>query len=157
MISSDVWVLLIMVACGGGISLFFDILRALRMELRPNAVIVAISDVLFCALAALAAAACVWNFNGGAVRYYQAAGLILGGILYFMLLSRWILKFFRFIIRNILRFVRFIFKLLLTPRRFLYKILVVPIFGYAGKLFKRSHSSHGKQLQRKGDKLCKKT
>lgn len=123
----EVWIFFISVLCGGGIMLVFDLFRAVRMAIKAGNAVTAVSDVLFCAVAMFCAVACVWNINSGIFRFYELIGLILGGIFYFLLLSKWILKLFLFIIENILKFVRLIFKILLTPPLFLYKILVVPI------------------------------
>ncbi|MCD8180390.1 MAG: spore cortex biosynthesis protein YabQ, partial [Firmicutes bacterium] len=121
----EVLVFLAMTVCGGGISLMFDFFRAFRRAAKPCALIVALSDILFCAAALFAVTACVWNLNSGIFRFYEPVGLILGGVFYFLLLSKWIFKLFLFIFKNILKFGGFILKILLTAWTFLYKILVV--------------------------------
>lgn len=123
----EVFVFLAMTACGAAISVVFDFIRAVRMCFKPNSVAVAVSDVAFWVFATFCAAACAWNLNSGIFRFYEPLGLILGAVLYFLLLSRWILRVFLFIIENIFKFVRFILKILLTPTLFLYRILVVPV------------------------------
>lgn len=152
--NKDVCVFLIMVLCGGGISCIFDLFRAFRIEVKPPAAIVYISDVLFCALSFFAMVACVWNFNSGEVRFFEITGLALGAVFYFLLLSKWILKFFLFIIKNILKFIRFILKILLTPSRFLYKILIVPICKHVGNMRQRG-KTHVKRIQRKAFNIHK--
>ena len=145
--SREVFVFLIMVACGGGISVLFDLFRAFRIEIKPPAWAVAVSDVLFCAVSMFFIVACVWNFNSGIFRFYEIIGLILGGVFYFSLLSKWILKLFLFIIKNILKFVKLILKILLTPPLFLYKILVVPIQRCIKKLRRRGHGTYAERIQ----------
>ena len=144
----DIFVFFAMVACGGCISLLFDFFRAFRIVLKPHAAVQAVSDVLFCAISTFLVMACVWNLNGGLYRAYEAVGLILGGIFYFLLLGKWILKFFVAVTQNILKFVRFILKILLTPSRFLYKILIVPIRGSIKNMIRRSRDAYAKRIQR---------
>lgn len=156
MISRDVWVFLIMVLFGGAAALFFDILRAFRMTVRPNTAVVAATDILFVAAFFIVSAACVWNFNNGEFRFYEIAGIMLGGIFYFMLLSRWILKLFIAIDEIILRFARFILKILLTPPRFLYKILVVPTHRYAKRIRQRSQKAYAERIQKNRNRICNK-
>lgn len=123
----DVFLFLVMVLCGGGISLLLDFFRACRAAVKSNNAIVAVSDILFCALSLFIVFACVWNFGSGKFRFYEIVGLVLGGIFYFLLLSKWIFAVFLWIIKNILKIVGDILKILLTPPLFLYKILIVPI------------------------------
>lgn len=128
--NGDVVVFLAMVICGVLILLLLDIFRAFRIVLRPGMIVVAVSDILFCFASLFLVLAAVWNLNSGEFRIYEPVGLILGGIFYFLLLSRWILAFFLLIIKNILKFIQYIFKILLTPSLFLYKILIVPIITF---------------------------
>lgn len=143
----EVCVFLAMVVCGGGISVLFDLFRAFRIETKMAVWAVALSDGLFCAVSMFFIAACVWNFNNGAFRFYEIVGLILGGVFYFSLLSKWILKLFLFIIKNILKFVKIILKILLTPPLFLYKILVVPIQKCIKNIRRRSHGTYAERIQ----------
>lgn len=123
--NKEVFAFLAMVVCGGGISALFDLFRAARAVLKPNTAVTAVSDALFVVAAGFALTACAWNLNSAGFRFYELAGLALGGIFYFLLLSKWIFGVFLFIFENILKFVGFILKILLTPTLFLYKILFV--------------------------------
>lgn len=157
MISGDTLLFLIMILCGALISLFFDLLRAFRITVKPNTVIVAVSDAIFIFVSIFAAAALVWNFGSGKFRFYELTGLFLGSIFYFLLLGRWVLKFLIIIDENILKFARFILKILLTPPRFLYKILIVPTHKYAKSIRRRSQLAHDKRIQKPDSKFYKKT
>lgn len=157
MIGSDTLLFLMMILCGALVSLFFDILRAFRITVKPNTVIVAVTDAVFVIISVFAAAALVWNIGGGRFRLYELTGLFLGGIFYFLLVSKWILKFFIIIDKNILKFSRFIFKILLTPPRFLYKILVVPTHKYAKSIRRRSQIAHDKRIQKSDSKFRNKS
>lgn len=133
-------VFFVMVCCGAAVAVFFDFLRAVRIFFKPNAIVVGITDTVFWVLSAFAAAACVWNFYDGKLRFFEPVGLGLGVVLYFSLLSKWILRFFLFLIENIFKIVRVIFKILLTPALFLYKILVVPIKGITVSVYRKTAS-----------------
>lgn len=147
MMNGDVAVFLAMVLCGALILLLLDFFRAFRIALKPGTVIVAVSDVLFCFLSLFIALAVVWNLNSGRFRIYEIAGLILGGIFYFFLLSKWILAAFLWIIENILKFVRYILKILLTPPLFLYKILIVPMIDCIKNKVRKGRGTHDKRIQ----------
>lgn len=142
---------LVMTACGAGIAFLFDIFRAFRITVKPSVVIVAVSDVLFCALAMFSMFACVWNGNSGIFRFYEPVGVILGAALYFSILSKWILTALVFIFENILKFTRFIFKILLTPLSFLYKILVVPIRDSIRNKIRKDRGTCDERIQEQSD------
>lgn len=133
-------VFFVMVCCGAAAAVFFDFLRAVRIFFKPNGIVVGITDTVFWTLSAFAATACVWNFYDGKLRFFEPVGLGLGAVLYFLLLSKWILRFFLFLIENIFKIVRVIFKILLTPALFLYKILVVPIKGITVSVYRKTTS-----------------
>ena len=145
--SREVFVFLAMVLCGALISLLLDLFRAFRITLKPGMVIVALSDILFCASSLFVVLAAVWNLNNGEFRGFEAVGLILGGVFYFSLLSKWVLTVFLWIIKNILKFTKYIFKILLTPSLFLYKILVVPIISCIKKRVRKDRCTHDKRIQ----------
>lgn len=145
--SREVFVFFAMVLCGALISLLLDFFRAFRITLRPGVIIVALSDIVFCVLSLFVVLAAVWNLNNGEFRGFEAVGLILGGVFYFSLLSRWILAFFSWIIKNILKFTKYILKILLTPSLFLYKILVVPIINCIKKRVRKDSRTYDERIQ----------
>lgn len=138
MMNEDIFVFLMMILCGAIILLLFDVFRAFRMVIKPGTIVVAVSDILFCAVSLFVILAAVWNLNSGEFRIYEPVGLALGGIFYFFLLSKWILALFLWIIKNILKLFQYIFKILLTPSLFLYKILIVPIIRFIKKKCERT-------------------
>lgn len=156
MITDGAKLFLVMAVCGVAISVFFDMLRAMRITLKPCAAVTAVSDILFVMVSFLMATGCVWNFGNGKFRFYEILGLILGGSLYFSLLSRFALRLFLFITGKILNFTRFIFKILLTPLLFLYKILIVPMKIKIRSIIQRSQGAYAKRIQRKGRRIHRK-
>ena len=148
MMNRDLFVFFAMVVCGGCVSLLFDFFRSFRIIMKMPILVTAVSDVVFSALAMFMAMACVWNLNNGIFRAYEVIGLVLGTILYFLILSKWILKCFTVIIGNILKFVRLISKILLTPSLFLYKILIAPLCKTIKNLIQRSRNAYVNRIQR---------
>ncbi len=141
--AQEVIFFLALTACGAAIAFLLDIFRAFRIAVRPSSAAVAVSDVLFCAGAMFIALACVWNLNSGIFRFYEIVGIILGAILYFSSISKWILRFFVFVFRKILKFIKIICKILLTPLSFLYKILVVPVKNK----IRKDNGTYGERIQ----------
>lgn len=133
-ISDQALVFLGMAACGAVIGIIFDMFRTFRKLARPGALGVNLSDLLFWVIGICVLIGSLVFLNSGELRWYVFIGLFLGGILYFSLLSQWILKFFIQVCRIFTKIIRFIFKILLTPALFLYKILISPLCRIIGKL-----------------------
>lgn len=119
----DIYVLLGMTACGAAMSVLFDLRRGFHKAVKLPEFMVCAADFLFWIMCTAAVAWCVWELNGGVMRAYEFVGLALGGVIYFMTLSRYVVAMSAFFSAGILKIIRFIFKILLTPLTFLYKII----------------------------------
>lgn len=120
----DIFMLVFMSIWGAAASMCYDILRALRRAVKHSMAAIWITDFLYWCMAAVMTAYWILVFNDGKLRVWIFCALIIGVILYFFTVSRWILALFSAIFENILKIFRFIFKILLTPVQFLYKILI---------------------------------
>lgn len=134
-VSEQTIVFLAMSVCGAVIGILFDLFRSFRLLARPKGAAVHVSDFLFCLLAMTVLFGGLIYFNNGQLRWYVFLGLILGGILYFLICSAYLLSFFMFIERAFVKIIRIILKILLTPARFLYKILCIPIYRMMRKFW----------------------
>lgn len=122
-----------MTGCAIVCSLVYDFFRGLHSELKNHDIIVMITDAIYWVFVTFAIMWSLWYFNTGEIRIYELAGLMIGAILYFCTVSKWIFGFFEFIVKKFAEFMRYIFKILLTLLRFLYKILVMPISCFVGE------------------------
>ena len=98
----EVFVLLMMVASGAILGVIYDIVRAVKSAMLCGTKARAVSDFLYWVFAALFIAYMLLVTNDGIIRAYEFCGIILGAILYFFTLSRWILGGTEFILENIL-------------------------------------------------------
>lgn len=69
--------------------LIYDMLRALRCEIRHNTAAVMSEDVLFCAAACIGCYTIFFLKNHGALRAYGFVGILLGAVVYGVTVSRW--------------------------------------------------------------------
>ena len=118
--AQEVYGLLGIAATAAGISLVFDLLRVIRASTGLPHVM---TDGLFWLLAAFGMTAALLYFNNGQLRGYEIVGAVIGSVLYFSTISRWVVKGFTVIFKIFLKNLYFICKILLTPTHFLYKIL----------------------------------
>lgn len=89
--------------CLAGIfaALVFDILRVFRRNVRHCAAVVMAEDILWCSVCFCTAFFCVVRCAGGVVRWFFLAGFFASMLLWFLLVSPWLLRFIQAAIRLI--------------------------------------------------------
>ena len=126
--NKEIFALFALTLCGTVVAMLFDMFRAIRAAGKGNAVATVLEDILFWIASLYIVAKCLWVFNNGELRFFEAVGFVIGVILYILLLQKIIFKIFTVIFINIFKFIHLICQILLTPLRFLYKILLVPLY-----------------------------
>ena len=128
--------------CGQILGIFFDFIRSMRKNLPHNKAIVAIEDVVFCTLAFKLFFDTCYVTNNGNLRLYIFASLICSGVIYFCIISNFILGIWNFlfkflckIFRPFLRFFAFV-KLKITGVIAKCKPCVKHTLAKAGKIKK---------------------
>lgn len=94
-------ILLIFFAAGIIISLLFDFFRILRKSFKTPNLIICFQDLLFWILSGFFIIWIAYKYTNGQIRAYMIISLFLAGILYFLIVSKPIVKFFSGIIINI--------------------------------------------------------
>lgn len=85
--------LFIMYIAGGIIiSLIFDLFRALRKSVKTPDIITYIEDILFWIISGAFLIYLTFIVSSGNIRMYTFVGLILGGLLYFITVSKYFMK-----------------------------------------------------------------
>lgn len=109
-----------------GILLLFlwDIFHGMRCAFFKGTVSNAVLDIAWWIFAAVLIIRTTAETNNMQLRMFVAIGLLGGGFLYHITLSKLFRKLFCVIFGTILKIIKFIFKILLTPAHFLYKILL---------------------------------
>lgn len=136
-VENEAYIFIAVFLVGIILGFLFDVFKMLRM-LKFGNVWIFMTDLIFWTGATVIFLASVLYFNDGQMRWYEFAGIFLGLLLYFLLLSRYITAIFLWIAGVIYKIFRIILKILLTPARFLYKILSMPvlfIFGIFRKVY----------------------
>lgn len=149
-IADELYTFLWMVILGAGIVFLFDIFRCFRRVLIKNTPAVHISDLLFWATAFLITVRVLYVFSDGRLRFFLILASFLGGLLYFLTLSRLFITLFSNILEIFLKIFQFIFKILLTPVHFLYKILLVAFEGVMRILTRMRKASKDKKIKKRG-------
>ena len=155
MMTAQATLFLAAAAYGVVMALVFDLFRAVRITLKTGSALTAITDIVYVIIAFSGAVYVVWRYGSGKFRFYEPLGLTLGAVIYFGLISRFILKVFLFIVKKICEIIGFILKILLTPLRFLYKILIVPTRKRISAIKQRRRCDNAGEYGKQGNGIRK--
>lgn len=101
------------------IGLLFDFFRIQRKVLKTCDFITYIQDILFWIVSGLIIIFVIMKYTNGEIRIYMALGIILGILIYFLIISKYIMKIFVCILSFLLN----INGKLLFPIKKIYKII----------------------------------
>lgn len=117
-VANQMYIFFALVLCGGVGGMLFDLFRTIRQVWLLSPRWVFVTDWLFWLLLTGVVFACLLQVNQGELRWYEGIGLGLGGVLYFSLLSTWVLKAYRACLRLLVLLARLLWmpiKWLLHP------------------------------------------
>ena len=89
------------VAGGFVLGIVRDFLKSLKNGRCGKIIFVGITDVIFCVLLSLACFMLIFVLNNGRIRWYEIFGILIGFVIYFFTLSKYILLLMSFI-RNVI-------------------------------------------------------
>ena len=101
------------------IGLLFDFFRIQREVLKTCDFITYIQDILFWIVSGLIIIFVIMKYTNGEIRIYMVLGIILGILIYFLIISKYIMKIFVCILSFLLN----IIGKLLFPIKKIYKII----------------------------------
>ena len=101
------------------IGLLFDFFRIQRKVLKTCDFITYIQDILFWIVSGLIIIFVIMKYTNGKIRIYMVLGIILGILIYFLIISKYIMKIFVCILSFLLN----IIGKLLFPIKKIYKII----------------------------------
>ena len=101
------------------IGLLFDFFRIQRKVLKTCDFITYIQDILFWIVSGLIIIFVIMKYTKGEIRIYMVLGIILGILIYFLIISKYIMKIFVCILSFLLN----IIGKLLFPIKKIYKII----------------------------------
>jgi spore cortex biosynthesis protein YabQ len=116
----------LMIGCGLGLGIFFDIYRVISGKLDLNRWIIAILDIIYGLVAAAAVFRVLYYSNYGQLRFFIFLALLLGIFLYYRLLSRIIIR----IVVKIIALMEWAWnRIIIRPIQLFYTVLHI-FFGF---------------------------
>lgn len=121
---------MIAVAIMGGMLLGFiwDIYRLIRHYIKLGSTGTAIGDIVYWIISIYIGVQILFDLSYGNVRFFILIGFMLGALLYFYGISRYILRLLIFVINTILNFIKKIINLLIGPLKFIFKQIKIILY-----------------------------
>lgn len=120
------------------ILLLYDLLRIFRRVVSHGTFAVAVEDICYWLITALLIFQLIYRENDGAIRGYAIAALVMGMVLYYFTLSKYLVNGISWVLKKILSF-------LLKPVHFLWK-KVVQAGKAAFRFYKKKLKKRWKEL-----------
>lgn len=127
---SQEYMLAVSVMGGMLLGFIWDIYRLFRHYIKLGSFGTAIGDIVYWILSIYVGVQLIFDLSYGSVRFFILMGFMLGALLYFYGISRYILKAFIFAVNMILKIIKKVINFLIGPIRFLYgqlKKLLLPV------------------------------
>ena len=137
-INKEVYVFLWFALSGGICGIIFDLFRAIRKTTNPPDWIVYMEDVLYWLIVAVIMMFTAYLRDSGIIRVYMFLGMLLGGIIYFFIFSKFCYKVFLNFCRIISKVIGYIY----LPFKKLIKFTYNKI-RQLGKVFSQKKSNSG--------------
>ena len=135
-ISNEAVFLGISACVGAGLFFLYDILRIFRRIKKHGVILVGVEDLIYWLICTVVVFLMIYQENDGMVRGFALGGILAGMIVYYFLLSRYVIKI------NVL-----VWKKILGVIGKIFSVLLGPLIKYGKKIL----SFFGRQLK----KLCK--
>ncbi len=123
MITNQAYVFIIFVIVGMIIGILFDFFRVLRKSIKTNDIVTYIEDILFCIMTGIILLYSIFTFNSGEIRIYLFIGLLFGGLIYMLSISKYFVKINVFLLNTILSTIKKVYHIMLIPFQFLDKCM----------------------------------
>jgi spore cortex biosynthesis protein YabQ len=128
-LETQFWTLFLMICGGVVMGTIYDLFRLLHEQLKLPRWTIIPMDFIYWIVATILIFQMLYSSNQGQLRMYVFVGMVIGVLIYYFLLSKWVTKIFLFlfaIVRETYRIIIKIFDIFLVkPAILLYKLLVI--------------------------------
>ena len=109
-VSRQVYCFLMSVGVGAVLGCVYDVFKLLHIFLPSKKVVVFVEDVLYWIIAVFVTFIFILTFNSGEIRGFLLIGELCGFIIYYFLMSPFVVKLLKFIVSAFVKVFKFIFK-----------------------------------------------
>lgn len=124
-------IFLLTLVTGMGLAVLFDVYRVIRKQCRFRTVLTYMGDFIYWVIATCIAFGMLLAGNGGEIRLYIFIGLLSGAVIYYQILSRYVIKSIMKMLGIAgvcLKYLYFLWQYIVCkPIRWLLQILLTPV------------------------------
>ncbi len=124
----ELYILLVTVYGGILIGIIYDFYRGIRSNFYKNKILRCTEDLLFWSVVTLVGFFILHRTNSYDLRYYNFIGFILGIIIYFNTVSKYILRFFCKVIKIILTVLKGLYYIIIYPIHLIFDMILYILF-----------------------------
>lgn len=107
MIENQLISFVIYVAIGIILGVIFDFFRAFRKSIKHSNIATYIEDIIYVIIAFLIVVVALQIFSDGELRFYIFLGILIGFVIYFALISKYLLKVETFILEWLIKIIKY--------------------------------------------------
>ncbi|WP_099190917.1 spore cortex biosynthesis protein YabQ [Tepidibacter mesophilus] len=122
--SEEIYILFVTVYGGILMGIIYDFYRGIRCNINNNKIIRCIEDILFWVIITIISFLILHRANSYDLRYYNFTGFIVGVIIYFNTVSKYILKFLCKLIKTIISIITNLYYLIIYPIHFAFDVIM---------------------------------
>lgn len=126
----------IAIAIGMSLGVLYDIIRIFRRTIKHSNIIINIEDFMYWVMFGIVVFLVLYSKNYGQIRFFCIIGIALGILIYFLLLSHYIIVVSVKVIDIIKKILLLFFRIIFTPIKILVKIIITPFILF-GRLMKK--------------------
>lgn len=142
---------------GALFAFIYDIIRIMRRVVFKSFIIIGLEDIIYWLIIAVMTCMFLYKVNGGVIRSYIIAGVVIGMILYELSLGRFIVKYLsiaiRFVVEKIRKLLVKIWKILYWGLKKVFKPIKILVRKLNVKRFRKTEKIKKPDKVRKGDRL----
>jgi len=153
-VSDQAYVFLTTVYAGFIIGFFYDCCRVIRIMIKAGVFVTALLDLLFWIIIGTLSFLVVFYVNDGNVRFFTIMGFVIGWVLYFLYMSRFVMKALLWLYEILAKAISWLTDIMLWPIRRLWAgaLRLLPVLK---KAWGRFTSVAGSKIRSIGKKTGK--
>lgn len=125
----ELYVLIVTIYGGILMGIIYDFYRGIRSNFKRGKIIRIIEDMLFWSVVTITGFLILHRTNSYDLRYYNITGFILGVIIYFNTVSKYILRFFCRFIKLIITIIVNLYYAIIYPIHLIFDIILYILFN----------------------------
>lgn len=138
---SQEYMLAVSIMAGMLLGSLWDVYRLLRHYIKLGTFGIAIGDLVYWLISIYIGVTLIFDISYGNIRFFILMGFVIGALLYFYGISRYILKLFIFVIDGVLKYIKKAIEFIIEPFKALVRKLKIILYPFKLKYEKTKNNA----------------